>query len=263
LSWPYFFPSLQIGIFGSVTNFLEFPKNRKEMFDVSIAGPTLGFIASLAATLYGLSITASASPELAATFPALPTGFFSASLLLHELADSFLHLPTTITANTVTPIHPLVAVGMVGLLTNALNFLPIGRLDGGRVATAIAGRQAASSIAFATLLSQALSFFTNSSPVAFFWALIVVFLQRGQDIPPIDDITPVATVEDDARKSPAWFIRALALIFCAGMTAVTILQVPAPLDLVPGLGNSADTVQSGASALQGLPGIGFPKPFDI
>ena len=38
LSWPVMVPSLQLGSFGGITKFLSFPRNRQEMFDVSIAG---------------------------------------------------------------------------------------------------------------------------------------------------------------------------------------------------------------------------------
>lgn len=56
-------PSLQIGLFGSVTRFLSFPKTRRQLFDVSIAGPVTGFIASLACLLGGFYLTAGASPD--------------------------------------------------------------------------------------------------------------------------------------------------------------------------------------------------------
>jgi Zn-dependent protease len=225
ISLPYFLPSLQVGIFGSITNFLEFPKSRKALFDIAIAGPFAGFLCSLAATLYGLTLTASASPELLSTFPALPTGFFSSSFLLHELVDNFLHI-SAVAPTALTAVHPLVAVGMTGLLANALNFLPIGRLDGGRVAMAIGGRQSADQIAFITLISQAVSIFSDASPIYFFWIVLVVFLQRGADIPPEDDVTPVATVEEDQKKGPKWIARALALGFCLSLTGAMILPVP-------------------------------------
>ena len=56
-------PSLQIGLFGSVTRFLSFPKTRRQLFDVSIAGPVAGFVSSLACLLGGLYLTAGASPD--------------------------------------------------------------------------------------------------------------------------------------------------------------------------------------------------------
>ena len=115
---------------------------------------------------------------------------------------------------------------MVGLLTNAFNFLPIGRLDGGRVATSIAGRQAAETISFFTLLANGISFITSASPISFYFILIVVFLQRGAGIPPEDDVTPIVTEEEENKKGPLYFARAAALAFCIGLTATTIVPVP-------------------------------------
>jgi len=218
-------PSLQIGLFGSVTRLLAFPKDRKQLFDVAIAGPLCGFIASLLCLFSGLSLTAEATPEMLATFPQVPTGFFQISLLLHEIVDQYLHIssvPISSYATALTPVHPLLAVGIVGMLSNAFNFMPIGKLDGGRVAMSIAGRQSANTISFFTLLSQALTLLTSSSavsPVSLFWIITVVFLQRGADLPPEDDVTPVATDEDDAKKSPAWILRMLSFAFCVVLTA--------------------------------------------
>ena len=266
ISLPYFIPSLQIGIFGSITNFLTFPKTRKAMFDISIAGPALGFTFSLLATLYGLSVTAGASPEVLATYPALPSVFLDSSFLLHELVDQFLHTSTALTATpALTSVHPLVAVGMTGLLTNAFNFLPIGRLDGGRVAMAVGGRQSANSIAFITLIGQAIMFLTNASPISFFWILVVVFLQRGADIPSEDDVTPIASTSDDEKKGPAWLGRLATLAFCIGLTGATILPVPVPYDQQPfvqaPISAPAPPLAPGSSnILQGIPVV---KPNEV
>jgi hypothetical protein len=54
----------------------------------------------------------------------------------------------------------------------------------------------ADQIAFITLLGQAVSIFSNASPISFFWILLVVFLQRGADIPPENDVTPIAAEDD-------------------------------------------------------------------
>ena len=63
--------------------------------------------------------------------------------------------------------------------------------------------------------------------------LLVVFLQRGEDIPPEDDITPVATDQDDKQIGPLYVLRALALGLCATLTAATITPVPTPYDTTP------------------------------
>lgn len=246
---PYLIPSLQIGIFGSITNFLSFPKTRKALFDIAIAGPVFGFIASLTCFLYGLDLTAHATPEVLATFPKLPAGFFQFSFLLDELMDQFLHINNLLRTNpsTLVAIHPLLAVGISGMITNAFNFLPIGRLDGGRVVMSMMGRRSAASIAFITLLGEGISFFTSNNPLAVFWILTVVFLQRGLDLPPEDDVTPVASDSDDQNKNLLWFARLTAFSFCVALTAGMIL--PVPVDIVGIAGKAND----GANYLQNFP----------
>lgn len=40
---------------------MSFPKDRKQMFDIAVAGPLFGFIASLTALFMGLSMTMQAT----------------------------------------------------------------------------------------------------------------------------------------------------------------------------------------------------------
>ena len=58
-----------------------------------------------------------------------------AQLILPNLASS-----------PVISLHPLAVIGFVTFLVNALQLLPIGRLDGGRVATAVLGGGQASPV---------------------------------------------------------------------------------------------------------------------
>ena len=74
ISTPYFLPSLQIGLFGSITNFLSYPKTRKALFDVAIAGPTLG---TISATLSTPSATPSATPSLSLLIQKPPSAYAS------------------------------------------------------------------------------------------------------------------------------------------------------------------------------------------
>lgn len=250
LSFPsYPIPSLQIGVFGSVTRFLDFPKTRDHLFDVSIAGPVLGFIASLACTINGLMLTSSAAPELLATFPKLPTGFFSSSFLIYQVVDQFLHISSIPDPNALTAIHPLVAIGVTGLFTNALNFLPIGRLDGGRVAMSIAGRKSASRITTIALISQLVNILTNFNPVVTFWMVTVILLQRGADIPPEDDVTPVsASGEDGQSNGLVWFARLAALLFCVALTSGVMLPVPADPSTVQVAGDASANFLNGLNS---------------
>jgi len=268
LSLPIILPSLQIGISGSVMVFTNFLKNRKELFDVSIAGPLFGFLASLGCAGYGLLLTQTASAADIATFPAIPMGFFSSSLLLYQLTDAFLHISRLTDPTALVPIHPLVGLGVTGLLANALNFMPVGSLDGGRVALAIAGRQAASAISTATLLLQGVSFLENTNILMLFWLIFVVIFQRTPDLPPEDDVSPVASDKDDETKGLAWGGRIAALAVCLLCTAGSL--VPQPLQVtqqqamlraesVEGFGNPGRRAEAPAPLLD-LNSLSGPAP---
>ena len=97
LALPCPIPSIQIGLFGTVTRFLSFPKSRKALFDISIAGPLAGFIASASCILYGISLTQHATPMELASFPGLPTGFFDSSILLYQILD---YIPGNVIASS-------------------------------------------------------------------------------------------------------------------------------------------------------------------
>ncbi len=88
------------------------------------------------------------------------------------------------------PMHPLFMVGFTGLLSSALNMLPVFRLDGGRACTAVLGTRTsalASSWTLLMLLSAALS----GSSIFGYWAALIIFFQRRQDIPVRDSVTQV------------------------------------------------------------------------
>ena len=64
LGVPIYIPSLQIGTFGSVLRFASFPKSRKDMFDVALAGPLVGL--GLSFLLFALGEFIMSSPSSSA-----------------------------------------------------------------------------------------------------------------------------------------------------------------------------------------------------
>lgn len=115
---PVFIPSLQVGTFGAITPFLEFPKDRNQLFDVSAAGPLVGALCSVAALAVGLVLTGDAPTEVLASFPVLPAGLFHSSLLVGLLSSVLLPSVMLQTLATPIPAHPLVIIGIVGAIVN-------------------------------------------------------------------------------------------------------------------------------------------------
>ena len=186
LGFPVFIPSLQLGTFGCVTNLRSFPRSRKNLFDVAIAGPAVSFVASLLIYVVGLVLTVGMPlPEAGSSLgtqsienlvPVVPTALLESSLLLGGIAD-FL-LPNLDGALT-TPLHPAAVVGFTGCLVNALNLIPVGRLDGGRVCSAVLGPTGAGIISGLGLIFMGLSFlFFGDNQVILFFGLFFVLFQR-------------------------------------------------------------------------------------
>lgn len=176
---PYFIPSLQIGTYGTITPLESYPKLRKDLFDVAVSGPLLGILSSIAALVAGLAITSSG--QIADWFPQVPSALFHASILVGSIADTI--LPAGLREQATIAVHPLAVVGYTGLLANALNLMPIGRLDGGRIMQALYGRAVASRATAITLLLQGFSSLLGNSPLLLFWGLVAIFLQRESDYP--------------------------------------------------------------------------------
>ena len=198
LSIPFFLPNWQIGSFGAITRFESLLPNRTALFDIAFAGPAVGGILSLVLLVFGLVLSHPGS-----TFQ-LPTEFFRASVLVGTLAKVVLG---SALENAVVDINPLVIIGWLGLVINALNLMPAGKLDGGRIVHAIYGRKTARRSTLITLIILVIiSLFNPANPIPLYWAVLILFLQRDLERPVQNELTE----PDDARA--AWGLLALFLM---------------------------------------------------
>ncbi|MEM6613421.1 MAG: site-2 protease family protein [Cyanobacteria bacterium P01_C01_bin.72] len=198
LSVPFFIPNWQIGSFGTITRFESLLPNRTALFDIALAGPAAGGILSLLLLLVGLVLSHPGS-----TFQ-LPTEFFRASILVGTLAKVILG---SAVETAVVDINPLVVVGWLGLVITALNLLPAGKLDGGRIVHAIYGRKTARRSTLATLVILGIvSLFNPANPIPLYWAVLILFLQRDLERPVQNELTE----PNDSRA--AWGLLALFLM---------------------------------------------------
>lgn len=232
---PFFVPSLQVGNYGSVTPFADFPPTRSHMLDVALAGPIAGFVASAACLVAGLVLTASASAAAAsvgvsgfgagdsamALFPVVPAALFRASALGGTIVNALLPGGVVGVDGLVT-VHPFVLAGYTGLLANALNSLPIGRLDGGRAVLAAFGRTTASAVGSVSLTLLGVATVFGDSPLLLAWLLFVLFLQRDDDVPCLNEVT-----EPSAARTVA------ALVMLVVAVAVLLpMPVAVPLSAI-------------------------------
>lgn len=193
LGLPFFIPSLQIGNYGTITPLESYPRLRKDLFDVALAGPLVGTVSSIVVLIAGLVITGNG--QITDWFPQVPSSLFHASILVGVIADMI--LPPGLREQATIAVHPLTVIGYTGLLCNALNLMPIGRLDGGRIVQALYGRAIAGRVTAVTLILQGLSSLVGNSPLLLFWGLVCVFLQRESDFPCQNEVIE----PDNTRKA--------------------------------------------------------------
>ncbi len=198
LSVPFFLPTWQIGSFGAITRFESLLPTRNVLFDISFAGPALGGIVSLVMLVIGLVLSHPGS-----TFK-IPSEFFQGSILVGSLAKVVLGSQLQ---QALVEVHPLVVIGWLGLTITALNLLPAGQLDGGRIIQAIYGRKTARRTTFATLaVLGILALFNPGNPIPLYWAVLILFLQRDLERPSLNELSE----PDDTRA--AWGLLALFLM---------------------------------------------------
>ena len=216
LSIPFFLPTWQIGSFGAITRFESLLPNRTVLFDIALAGPAIAGVVSLLLLVFGLILSHPGSMFQ------LPTEFFRASILVGTLAKAILG---SALEEAVVDIHPLVVIGWLGLVITALNLLPAGKLDGGRIVHAVYGRKTARRTTLATLIILGIvSLFNPANPIPLYWAVLILFLQRDLERPVQNELTE----PDDSRA--AWALLALFL------TLATLIPLSASLAGRIGLG---------------------------
>ena len=203
ISPPFFLPAWQLGSFGSLMRFESILPNRFVLFDVAFAGPAAGGILSFAFLFLGLVLSHPGS------LFQLPGQFFRGSVLVGTLARTVLG---DALQNDLVDVHPLMIVGWLGLIITAINVMPAGQLDGGRMVQAIYGRKTLVRTTTVTLVLLALVGIFN--PIALYWAVLIVFLQRQPERPCTDDLTE----PDDARAGLALLALFLMLLVLLPLT---------------------------------------------
>jgi membrane-associated protease RseP (regulator of RpoE activity) len=186
VSPPYFIPTWQIGSFGALTRFESNLPNRSVLFDLAFVGPAAAGIVSLGMLIIGLLLSHQGSQFQ------IPAGFFQGSILVGTLARVVLG---SALQQPLVDIHPLTVIGWLGLVITAINLMPAGQLDGGRIVLSIYGRKVARRTTIATLIVLGLASLVN--PLALYWAVVILFLQRDLERPSLNELSE----PDDARAA--------------------------------------------------------------
>lgn len=200
VSLPYFIPvPFALGTFGAFISMPALLANRRQLFDIGVAGPLAGLAAAIPALALGLQWS-ELLPAEPSTSHHMSLGHglsVNSSLLLAFVAK--LTLGERLLEGHYLVLHPLAFAGWLGLMLTALNLLPVGQLDGGHVSQALFGRARADWLGKVALFAMVgLGLFVWSGLL--FWALIVFFIAGRPGFPPIDALTPL----DPARRTVGW-----------------------------------------------------------
>ena len=215
-SLPYFipFPSL-IGTMGAVIRMRGRIPSRKALFDIGVAGPLAGLVATVVVTVIGLYADPISVPQEVLDNPSSTSIRFNYPLLLQGLG-ALTGQPLGYPDPTQTA-SPIIFGGWVGMFVTLLNLLPVGQFDGGHITRAVLGpRQetlAAAVPAGLFALAGYLYFFTDATNAVIlwgFWGVLAMALAYGGPATPIRD-EPL----DTRRKAVA------ALTFVLGLLCFT------------------------------------------
>lgn len=177
---PYFVPSWQIGSFGAITRIINIVANRTDLLKLAAAGPLAGFSLGFIFLLIGFVLPPSDGIGIV-----VDPGVFHESFIVGGIAK--LLLGDALKEGTPLSVNPLVLWAWAGLLINAINSIPAGELDGGRISFALWGRKVYSRLSSAAIGLLGISSLFND--VAFYWVVLIFFLQRGPIAPLSEEIT--------------------------------------------------------------------------
>jgi len=174
---PYFIPApTLIGTFGAFIKIKSPITRKQQLFDIGVAGPLTGFILSVPALVYGLSLSKAVPPivrdEAVYVFgEPLILKIFGAMIFKDIPPDYGVFL------------HPVAFAGWVGILVTALNLFPFGQLDGGHISYALLGKKSRNLTRFflGVFIAMGIFFWVGW----FIWAFLLLFM--GLKHPPVQD----------------------------------------------------------------------------
>jgi len=139
---PFFIPAPTIiGTMGAFIKIRSPITQKRQLFDIGVAGPLVGYILSVPALIYGLSLS-----KAVTAVPDEGSIIFGEPLLLKIIGSYFFR---GVPSDFDIILHPVAFAGWVGILVTALNLFPIGQLDGGHIFYAMIGKK---SVRYARLI---------------------------------------------------------------------------------------------------------------
>jgi membrane-associated protease RseP (regulator of RpoE activity) len=227
---PFYIPTpsipgfLNFGTFGAVIKTQSAVPSKKVMFDIGVAGPIAGFIATLVVLLYGFThlpgkeFILNIHPDYF-TNPEQGIGLAFGHSLLY---DFFAMIIPNGAHDFIPPMsemyhYPFLCTGWFGLFVTSMNLIPVGQLDGGHLSYAMFGdkHKMVSNIAFGIIFVIGAAGFLPFIGIEtsfgwsgwIFWTLILFFFVKLYH-PPVEDETEL----DSNRKIVGWLTFGILLV---------------------------------------------------
>jgi len=240
---PYYipFPLSAFGTMGAFIQLKEFPRNRRILLDIGMAGPLAGLVVAIPVLILGLALsTVEPLPQVVpaglaftlegnsilylglkwlvkgALLPA-PASYGDLSPLAYWLVYFFTGQPIPLGGYDVM-LHPVAWAGWAGLLVTSLNLIPAGQLDGGHVLYVLFGRRASKFVPFILGALVLMGLFWSGW---WLWAFLIFIFGRMY-AEPLDLITPL----DGKRKAMAVL---MLVIFVLVFMPVPLTQISGAL----------------------------------
>lgn len=212
-SWPFFIPAPpgMGGTFGAVISQDEPPTNRDDLFDLGIAGPFFGFLASIAVGIIGIGLSFTVPIDKVAewtiAYPEIRFQQIPMPIALQIITNII--KPTA--EGSVLVLHPLAFAAWVGFLVTFVNLIPSWQLDGGHIIRALFGRETHKIISITGVFLLMISGYVIMA------VIIAFFLMREgtESMAPLDDVSPTGL----SRK-----LGLIVYIVLMGLSLIALIQ---------------------------------------
>jgi membrane-associated protease RseP (regulator of RpoE activity) len=175
-------PSL-IGTMGAVISMDGMRANRKQIFDIGIAGPLAGLVVAFPILYLGINrLDLSIAPG--------PHDIQLYNPVIVRWMIEWIHPDWTDRAQwvAVSQLNPFFMAGWVGMLITGLNMLPVSQLDGGHTIYALFGRESYK-VARAFVIIAIVYVVLNLEQTAVWTPMLILVIIMGIDHPPTADDT--------------------------------------------------------------------------